>query len=70
MLLKVIYTDKTIGIVDAARLEELMAKGTLGAFLRLDGWVIVGKDPIRRGGKMFHGADRRRQTCEGAGAFA
>jgi len=66
MLLKVIYTDKTIGIVEAARLEGLMAKGTLGAFLRLDGWVIIGKDSIRKGGGGFSGAERRRQTCERA----
>lgn len=66
MLLKVIYTDKTIGIVKAARLEELMAKGMIGAFLRLDGWVVIGKDPIRKDGRGFLGPDRRRQPCEKA----
>ncbi len=66
MLLKVIYTDKTIGIVDAARLEELIVKGAIGAFLRLDGWAIIGKDPIRKGCMGFIGADRRRQAVERA----
>jgi hypothetical protein len=47
MLIKVIYLDASAGEVDAKVLDGLISKGKIVAYQRSDGWVEIGKDPIR-----------------------
>lgn len=44
----VVYADETTGSVAVSRLDALIASGRIKSFLRADGWVRVGIDPIRR----------------------
>jgi len=47
MLIKVIDLDASAGEVDAKELDDLISKGKIAAYQRSDGWVEIGKDPIR-----------------------
>jgi len=47
MLIKVIYLDASVGEVDSKVLDDLISKGKIAAYQRSDGWVEIGKDPIR-----------------------
>ena len=47
MLIKVIYLDASAGEVDSKLLHDLIAEGKIVAFHRSDGWVEIGKDPVR-----------------------
>ena len=58
MLIKVRYYDKSYGMVDDSRLSELIAKDSILAFRRANGWVIVGRDRVRE-----QSAERRRKNC-------
>jgi len=44
----VVYTDESKGSVAVSRLDALIASGRIKSFLRAEGWVRVGIDPIRR----------------------
>jgi hypothetical protein len=48
MSIKVMYTNGKTGIVENYQLDNLIASGTIKKFRRADGWVSVGKDPIRK----------------------
>jgi len=61
MLIQVIYHEnKRCGAVHKSRLDFLVRSGLLFAFRRADGWVIVGKDPVRGESQSYIGADRRK----------
>ena len=47
MLIKVIFLDASAGEIDSKLLHNLIAEGKIVAFCRTDGWVEIGKDPIR-----------------------
>ncbi len=59
MYINVIYFDDTPGVVDAGRLDELIQSRRIIAFRRSDGWVRVGRDPVRGNGGGYRGPDRR-----------
>lgn len=42
------YTNGKIGIIENSQLNELIASEKIKKFRRSEGWVIVGKDPIRK----------------------
>ena len=48
MSIKVMYTNGKTGIVESFQLDDLIASGKIKKFRRSDGWVFVGKDPIRK----------------------
>ena len=48
MSIKVMYTNGKMGIVESFQLDDLIASGKIKKFRRSDGWVFVGKDPIRK----------------------
>ena len=58
MLIKVLYDDKSYGMVDVSRLSELIANDSILAFRRANGWVIVGRDRVRE-----QSVERRRKNC-------
>ncbi len=60
MLIQVIYLeDKRCGAVHSSRLDYLIRAGLLFAFRRSDGWVIVGKDPVRETTRTYSASHRR-----------
>ena len=48
MSIKVMYTNGKTGTVENYKLDDLIASGKIKKFLRSDGWVVVGKDPVRK----------------------
>ena len=61
MLISVIYQDNKMGMVDASKLDELISSNKIKQFLRSEGWVTVGGDPIRRRNRDdYKGRERRR----------
>ena len=45
----VIFTNGEERIVPAYMLDYLMRENKIVAFLRSDGWVQIGRDPVRKG---------------------
>lgn len=48
MIVKVIYADDGLGLVDARDLEHLIKTRKILAFERSSGWATIGSDPIRQ----------------------
>lgn len=62
MLVRVRYHDNTYDMVKPWRLQEFIAAGKVQSFYRSDGWVVVGRDPLRRGaGRSYTGPERRKR---------
>ncbi|SNB46061.1 GSU3473 family protein [Geobacter sp. DSM 9736] len=59
MLIRVIYDNKRIGLVDERALSNHILNGELLAFRRLDGWAKIGQDAVRGFGGTYEGPDRR-----------
>ncbi len=60
MLIKVIYSDNTADMVKNYLLEGLITSGRIVAFRRSDGWVTIGRDPVRQGRREYDGLERRK----------
>lgn len=56
--IRVIFSDDTEGVVSENKLDELITSGRIKSFLRSDGWVRIGIDPVRE--KRYHGSDRKK----------
>jgi hypothetical protein len=52
MSITVMYTNGKTGIVENYQLDDLIASGKIKKFRRSDGWVVVGKDPIRKADEL------------------
>jgi len=52
MLIKVIYQTDEIDVVESSQLDMLISLNKIKKFLRFDGWVTVGIDPIRNESKL------------------
>jgi len=52
MLIKVIYQTDEIDVVESSQLDMLISSNKIKKFLRFDGWVTVGIDPIRNESKL------------------
>jgi hypothetical protein len=48
----VMFTNGKTGIVENYQLDELIASGKIKKFRRSEGWVVVGKDPIRKAAEL------------------
>ncbi len=60
MMLRVMYHDNTFDMVKAAHLEDLIVSGKILKFKRSDGWVVIGRDPLRGSGtRPYNGPERR-----------
>jgi hypothetical protein len=55
--IKVVFADESTGYVKAVKLDALIDSGRIKSFLRSDGWVNIGNDPIRE--IKYHGTERR-----------
>jgi hypothetical protein len=61
MQITVKYRNGKIGLVDDSELDKLIQSRKIIGFLRLEGWVTVGRDPIRQFRKGYGGPDKRRR---------
>ena len=66
MIIRVLYEDDRHDYVPAFRLDDLIAEGRIKKFYRSDGWVTIGKDPIRGAGGPRYGGPERRKILVGA----
>jgi hypothetical protein len=55
----VIYRDNRMGMIDTSHLDGLIFSNKIKQFLRSEGWVTIGRDPIRRSRDKYTGRDRR-----------
>ena len=61
MIIRVLYQDDRHDYIPAFRLDDLIAEGKIKKFFRSDGWVTVGKDPIRGvSDSKYSGPERRK----------
>jgi hypothetical protein len=60
MMIRVMYGDDTYDVVKSSQLDDLILSGKVVRFLRSEGWITVGVDPIRSYARdWYHGPERR-----------
>jgi hypothetical protein len=62
MPITVMYTNGKTGIVENYQLDDLIVSGKIKKFRRSDGWVVVGKDPIRKADELEIKPKKRQST--------
>ena len=65
MFIKVMYQNNEIEMVEASQLDTLISSNKIKKFLRSEGWVTVGIDPIRKESKVNYKGSERRQADRG-----
>ena len=65
MLIKVMYQNNEIEMVEAFQLDTLISSNKIKKFLRSEGWVTVGIDPIRKESRVNYKGSERRQAANG-----
>ena len=65
MLIKVMYQNNEIEMVEACQLDTLISSNKIKKFLRSEGWVTVGIDPIRKEKRVNYKGSERRQAAKG-----
>jgi len=53
------YRNGKIGVAEHTQLDELIRSNKIKKFLRSEGWVTVGTDPIRLFDEGYQGTDKR-----------
>ena len=59
------YQNNEIDMVEASRLDTLISSNKIKKFLRSEGWVTVGIDPIRKESRVNDKGSERRQAAKG-----
>ena len=60
MLISVMYQNNKMGLVDDFELDNLISSNKIKQFLRADGWVTIGGNPLRkRNGYDYKGREKR-----------
>lgn len=62
MKIRVIFRDKTAGLVQPSELNQLIEEEKIAAFFRAEGWVDVEKGPVRGEGGEYQGPERRSES--------
>jgi hypothetical protein len=65
MFIKVMYQNNEIEIVEASQLDTPISSNKIKKFLRSEGWVNIGIDPIRKENKVNDKGLERRQAANG-----
>jgi hypothetical protein len=61
MHISVKYHNGKTGSVNTSQLDDLISSGRIRKFLRSDGWVTIGADPVRREKRIhYDGPEKRR----------
>lgn len=66
MMIRVLYTDNTSGMIKDYLLDELISSGKIVAFYRSSGWVAVGRDPVRKDAPPSYNGQERRKNSGGS----
>jgi hypothetical protein len=66
MPIKVIYQTNEIDVVESSQLDTLISSNKIKKFLRSEGWVTVGIDPIRKESRVYYKGSERRQAVKKA----
>lgn len=65
MMVRVIYENGSYDMVKGAKLDKLIEQGEVAGFQRSDGWVVIGRDPVRQSSRQssggYLGPERRGQ---------
>jgi hypothetical protein len=69
MDIAIMSKDGFIGIISSSDLDNLIGNNEILAFMRSDGWVRIGQDPIRKCQKPFNGLERRAGDRPQQGSF-
>jgi len=64
MRIKVMYQTNEIDVVESSQLDTLISSNKIKKFLRFDGWITVGIDPIRNESKLKDTVLERRQAAK------
>ncbi len=59
VLITVIYRNGRMGMVDAPQLDKLIHSKGIKKFLRSEGWVTIGADPVRKICNHYEGREKR-----------
>ena len=59
MITSVVYKNGDIGMIGTSSLDALITSKKIVKFLRTDGWVTLGIDPIREKKKKYKGPEKR-----------
>ncbi len=63
MLIRIMYRDGRFDMVKSFFLEWLIESGRIAMFRRSQGWVVPGRDPVRRvGDHPYRGIEQRRKA--------
>jgi hypothetical protein len=54
------YDNKKYDVVKPFLLDRLIRSGRIEKFLRSEGWVVIGRDPVRKRDESYQGSDRRK----------
>ena len=66
MVIRVMYDDGRFGMVKPYLLDKLLEQKKVTGFLRLDGWVAVGRDTLRSRSSPQDYAGLERRNCDGS----
>ncbi len=67
MLIRVMYDDDRSGMVKPYLLDKLLEQKKVTGFLRLDGWVAVGRDILRSPSSSHDYDGSERRNCDALG---
>jgi hypothetical protein len=59
------YKNNEIKLVEASQLDTLISSNKIKKFLRSEGWVTIGIDPIRKERRIDYNGTERRQAVNG-----
>ena len=60
MLISVVYQNNKMGLVADSKLNDLISSNKIKQFLRADGWVTIGVNPLRKiNGYDYKGREKR-----------
>lgn len=61
MIIRIMYHDRKHDVVNESLLQQLIEEGKVMKFYRpSEGWVSVGRRPVRGRGGVYHGPERRK----------
>ena len=59
MSIRVIFSDKSVGVVTPTQFDTLLRRGEIAAFFRSEGWVVPHQCSMRGSGQLYDGPERR-----------
>lgn len=63
MMIRIRYPDGRYDMVKVSQLDRFIAADLISGFRRASGWVVIGRDPIRRNSREFYlGPEKRYLT--------